>query len=374
MFQRLKDLITQHQQIGIVVSPNPSFDDMAAGLGMYLALTQMGKNVAIVSPTDPTVAVSSLVGIDKVAKGFGAVSGGSNGDLVVSFPYREGEIEKVSYTVDNGQLNIVVKAGAQGLSFSQTDVRFQQGGASAGQLPPLLFYIGVADKNSVASVTGANPTGVTTVNIDNKPTNTGYGDVVHVSPKFTSVSEQVADFLTLLEPQIELDRDTAQNLLSGILASTSDFQNGQGSYLAFEMAGILMKKGAVRKVNGAVAQPAQPAMETSNYFPPAGQSPLGSASATQMPTPQPMANFFTPAPTMQNAQSVAQQPTFGGTQSQQAPSFQPAQEPVAQQPFGSTQGQGPTQPAQPFGQQQNPQQQPPADWLTPKVYKGSTVL
>lgn len=355
MFQRLKDLVTQHQSIGIIVPPNPTHDEMAAGLGMYLALKQMGKNVSVACPTDPTVAISSLVGIDKVQK---ALSG-AGGDLVVTFPYKEGEIEKVSYTVDNGQLNIVVKAGANGLSFNQSDVQFRQGGA----MPTLLFMMGVTDLNQILGVVNpAEMSGITVVNIDNKQTNTGFGDVVHVSPRFSSIAEMVADFLTLLEPQIELDVDTAQNLLSGILSANADFQNGQGSYLAFEMAGILMKKGAVRSINGTFANPTTTAMPTTNYFPTSNvanaQQPFDNAQGLQQPVQQPVVT----QPVIQ--QSAIQQPT--APSSQQFPpvqQFTPAQNPAVQ----------PVQPVIPQPQQLN-NQQPPADWLTPKVYKGSTVL
>ncbi len=134
-FQRIKDLILKHQDIGIVVGSNPGFDEMAAGLGLYLSIKQMGKNVVIACPTDPLVAVSSLVGIDKVQK----TLGGEGGDLTVSFPYQEGEIEKVSYTLDNGFLNIVVKAGERGLSFNQKDIQFKR----TGKNPSLLFFVGI---------------------------------------------------------------------------------------------------------------------------------------------------------------------------------------------------------------------------------------
>jgi len=336
LFQRLKELIESNQNIGVVVAPNPTFDGLAAGLGMYLSLTQMKKNVAIVCPTDATVGFSSLVGIDKLQKSFG---GGTGNDLIVSFPYKEGEIEKVSYNVDGGKLQIVVKAGPQGLSFNQSDVAFQHGGSGNGVMPSLVFFIGVADMQSLGF---QKPAGVTVVNIDNRSNNTKYGDVVHVDSKFTSLSEEVADFLTLLEPQIELDKDTSQNLLSGILSATNDFQNGAGSYLAFEMAGILMKKGAVRSATGRYANPTTPVMPSANYFPPAGQSPMGGAATNPVEAPfQPM-------------QPIAQ------------PVVEPQPAPVA-----------PMQPVQPQpvqSVQDTQNTQPPADWLAPKVYKGSTVL
>jgi len=365
MFQRLKDLVTQHQNIGVIVAPNPTLDEMAAGLGMYLVLKQMSKDASIACPTDATVAISSLVGIDKVQKSFGNGQGGqgSNGDLVVTFPYREGEIEKVSYTVDNGKLNIVVKAGAQGLSFNQSAVQYQQSslGTPSGSMPSLLFLIGVADPASVTSIIPQNTNGITVVNIDNKPQNTGYGDVVHVSPKFSSVSEEIADFVTLLEPQIELDVDTSQNLLSGILSATNNFQNGQGSYLSFEMAGILMKKGAVRNVAGSVAQPTTPPMATSSYFPP--QQPQQPVMPPMQS--QPMMPPVQQAPVQQPYQQQAQQPVM-------PPMQQPVQQPAYQQPMA--QQPQPVQQPQQAAQDQQPNDEPPADWLTPKVYKGSTVL
>lgn len=354
LFQRLKELIEGNQAIGIVLPANPAFDTAAAGLGMYLSLVQMKKSASIVCPTDVTVGVSSLVGVDKIQKSFG----GGSGDLVVSFPYKDGEIEKVSYNVDGGKLQIVVKAGAQGLSFSQSDVTFQQGGNGAA--PSLLFFIGVADMQAAGYT---KTPGTTVVNIDNKSNNTKYGDVVHVDGRFSSISEEVADFLTLLEPQIELDVDTSQNLLSGILSATNDFQNGQGSYLAFEMAGILMKKGATRSGTPA----AQVSMPAANYFPPAPNA--AGQPAQQPPAQAPQAPVFEQS--AQSAQSAPVIPTpnlgsmFGTSTPVTDVQSGTMQSPTSPAPIQQV----PVQPVQP---QQNAQ--PPADWLTPKVYKGSTVV
>jgi len=316
-FQRIKDLVLKHQEIGVIIAPNPTLDEMAAGLGMFLSLKLMGKQVAIATPSLPTVALSSLVGIDKVQQSLGA---GVGGDLTVSFPYKEGEIEKVSYTLENGFLNIQVKAGEKGLSFAHQDVQFKR----AGKTPSLLFFVGVAHLSDVASIyTAGTPADI--VNIDNKTDNEKYGNVVVVDQKWSSVSEQVADFVTLLEPQIELDADTAQNLLDGIIFATNDFTSSRTSYLAFEVSGILMKKGATRqKANavrqGSTAHGVNPS--TSEFFPQVA------------PQPQP----------------VVSQPV------------QPAWQPPIQQPVVNQQ---PTE---------QPKQTPPPDWLTPKVYKGSTIL
>src|SRR5258706_396295 len=134
--QRVKELIAKNDKIGILVGKNPSLDQMAAALALHLGLKQLGKTSAIACPSESIVANSSLVGIDKVKTELS----GEGGDLVVSFPYREGEIEKVSYTLENGYLNIVVKATEEGLSFEQQDVLFKR----SGGVPSLLFIVGTA--------------------------------------------------------------------------------------------------------------------------------------------------------------------------------------------------------------------------------------
>jgi hypothetical protein len=349
-FSKIKDLILKNQDVAVIVGQNPSLDEMAAGLGMYLVLAQMGKNATIASSTNPTVALSSLVGIDKVQRNVGV--SGDTGDLTVSFPYREGEIDKVSYTLDNGFLNIVVKAGEKGLSFQQSDVTFKRD----GKAPTLVFFIGVPRLADVSSI--YTPSAETTiVNIDNKPENEKYGTIAVTDTKWSSVSEQVADFVTLLEPQIELDADTAQNLLDGIDFATEDFTSPRTSYLAFEVAGILMKKGATRQKAQNIAQNSKGAntMPNANQFFP--------------PQPQP----FVPQPTSFQPQA----PTFQAPVNQQMPQPRPMPTQQPQNPWQpSPVPQQPVEEPQPFVPQpvQTSAPKAPPDWLTPKVYKGSSIL
>src|SRR5581483_3466236 len=136
ILQKLKDAIAKSNSIGIAVGSNPTLDEMGAALSIYLLLRNANKQVSIASPTDPIVEVSSLVGIDRVQRNFG----GDAGDLVVSFPYKEGEIEKVSYTLENNFLNIIVKSSEQGLTFDERDVKYTRGSGNID----LLIVVGAA--------------------------------------------------------------------------------------------------------------------------------------------------------------------------------------------------------------------------------------
>lgn len=238
VFQKITELLSTSRNIAIAVAKNPSIDEMAAGLSLFLALESSKKPVSIATPEDPLVEVSTLVGVDRVKKEFTS----SDGDLTVSFPYREGEIDKVSYTLEDGSLNIVVKAGEIGLSFDQKDVRYKRSQAS----PDLLFVIGsprVSDLGKLFDATALKDT--TVVNIDNKSENQGFGDIVYVNPKASSVSELMANLLISLN--FPLDIDISQNLLDGISFATNNFSDPKTSAVAFETIAVLLRNGAERQ-------------------------------------------------------------------------------------------------------------------------------
>lgn len=239
---KLKELLASNEKIAILVGKNPSVDEMGAALALYLSLQASNKDVTIACPTEPLVEVSSLVGIDKVKTSLTTDSA----DLVVSFPYKEGEIEKVSYTLEDGYLNIIVKAGNAGLSFSENEVSYKRGGGT--NFAGLLFVVGTARLSDLGNLFSPETLkDATVVNIDNKTDNQGFGDLVLVSPRFSSVCEQMANLINFLG--LPLDIDSAQNLLSGIEFATDNFQKPTTSFLAFEMAGLLLKKGAARKTS-----------------------------------------------------------------------------------------------------------------------------
>lgn len=331
--QKLKEAITKSNSIGIAVGANPSLDQMAAALSLYLLLQQTQKKVTVASPTNPIVEISSLVGINKVQNSFG----GDAGDLVVSFPYVEGEIEKVSYTLEEGFLNIIVKASEQGLSFDEKDVRYTRGSGNVD----LLFVIGTARLSDLGTLFDTEKFRNTRViNIDNNEANQRFGDIVLVSPQVSSLSEQIADIALLLGFQV--DRDAAQNLLSGITHATKNFQDPATSSLAFEMASLLMKKGAIR-----VRSNVPPRTERSDVREDRPQNPAYTQRlqqarqqhSQQSPQPQQSRNEDRP-------RSVSNQHSD--------------QRPPRDQRDQDTRG------------DQSGDEKPPVDWLSPKVYKGSS--
>ena len=319
--QKLKDAIAKSNSIGIAVGQNPSIDEMGGALSFYLLLRNANKKVSIASPTDPIVEISSLVGIDRVQRHFG----GNAGDLVVSFPYKEGEIERVSYTLENNLLNIIVKASEQGLSFEEQDVRYTRGSGSID----LLIVVGAPSLDQIGDIVDSQKLRDTSIiNIDNSPNNQGYGDVVLINPQASSLSEHVADIALTLGFNIE--QDAAQNLLSGIMSATHNFQDPRTSSLAFEVSAFLMKQGAHRTDSQYPSRPQSPQMNNTQPTP-----------QVRQPIQRPQAEE-----SIQQPQSVQQPPRS------------------AAMPENFDQGE----------QAEEQNEKPPLDWLTPKVYKGSSEV
>ena len=328
-YSKLTELLGKSKSIGIVTPKDPNLDQMGAALALYLALEGSNRDVIVATPSAPLVEVSTLVGIDKVKTSIS----GRIGDLIVSFPYREGDVDKVSYTLEGDLLNIVVKGGEDGLSFNEKDVKFTRPKVS----PDLLFIIGasrISDLGKLFDPTELKDT--TVVNIDNSSENQGFGDVVMVSTKLSSLSEQIANLIFNLN--LKIDIDIAQNLLWGIDFATSSFSSPRTSPLAFEMAGELMKLGAVREQN--------PVLRTAFTH---------SASSVQAPGIH---------STDVSGQARPVQDTMRPIQ--QNPAIQNIQEQVNTLKKTTIEDQG--------SAEKQSTLEAPDDWLAPKIYKGSTAI
>lgn len=235
----LRDFLDREQEVGIVIGNHQNLDTYASALSLYLSLTQAGKKVQIVSKKNPTVEVSSLVGIDRVKESFV----GNTGKLVVALPYIKGEVEKVLFTEAPETINFHLTA-AEGRSITPFDLKdvklMWEGGA-----PAAIITLGVGTVDELAGVVDTNTAKI--VNIDNFSGNTRFGEVVMVDEGFSSLSEVVGKIIKDLA--LPTDLDIAQNIMDGVLFSTRNFTKPNTSPLAFEAVSNSMYQGAQRKAD-----------------------------------------------------------------------------------------------------------------------------
>jgi hypothetical protein len=233
--EKIRDLIESSDSIGIVVSENQDIDSVGAALGLYLILVAAGKKVQIVSKKNPEVSVSNLVGVDKISKSFS----GTTKILTISVPYREGEIEKVSYNIEDTRLNVNLFAESSGITFNESDVQYIRKGSA----PSTIITVGIANEAELGGL--VDLTGVKTIHLDKNPMNSMFGDASIIDPSFSSLSEIAAQII--IELNLGYDPDALQNLLDGMIYATDNFTSQNTSPYAFEAAGFLLANGAKRK-------------------------------------------------------------------------------------------------------------------------------
>ncbi len=210
----LKSLLDSAHSVALLLPQNPSFDVVAASLGLKLSLEQAGKVVTLASVEPLTVEFNRLVGVNTVTQTFG------KRDLVISFPGQTDLVDKVSYNVDHGELQLVVtpKAGTPGLDPSK--LRFIAGGP---QVDSVIFV-----NSSINDWSEAR-------------------DLLQNAKQYTlssnNVSQSVTMAITLM--QLPLGQDAASNLLAGLDQASNMYQIADAD--TFESAAILMRHGGHRQ-------------------------------------------------------------------------------------------------------------------------------
>lgn len=231
---KLRSLLSKEEKTSILVGKNPDLDSMAGALALYLTLLKAGKVVNITCPTEPLVEHSSLVGINKVSQKL--VSEG--GDMIIVLPYQKGKIDKISYNIEGDKIHLVVKAGEEGLGFTFNDINFSKsGGVNTGLVLLVAAPNPSEDLAPLFSEEAFSQAQVLSIG------KVGQGEFVDSTA--SSISEIVADILNKLSAPIDID--IAQNLMNGLTFSTNDFQSEKTTPLAFEMAALLLRYGAVRQ-------------------------------------------------------------------------------------------------------------------------------
>lgn len=231
-------------------------------------------------------------------------------NFVISLDYAEGSIEKVSYNIEGDKFNLVVEPRPGFEPFSQNKVHYSYQGASAD----LIFAVDTIHLGGLKKLYEEEKdlyASKPVVNIDHHGSNANYGQINIVDPNASSTAELIARVLSGLG--VKLTVDIATNLLNAVYGATNNFQNANVTPSAFELAAVCMKGGGKRftdKIEGPEEIVQAPVVST----------PVVNTVVTEK----------------QKSVVVEQQvPTTGTTQ---------------------------------------PQQQAPADWLKPKIFKSSTQV
>lgn len=264
--------ILSNSQAGVIALPtSPTPDAVAAACAMYLGLSQAGKNISIACQTPVQ---SALTASDKIVQSIAT----AGNDLVISFPYVEGTVDKVDYDIHDGRFDIIVSPRP---GSDKVDPKSVQYGYVGGKVDfivtfdaPSLRVLGDLYEQHQDVFKSAK-----LIVIDRHITNTFYGAANLVNRTVSSLSELTLGILHAMN--IQIDGQIATNLYAGIMAATSNFSSPTVNVGTFEASAFLLKQGA-QKPGTEKAQETKQSQEARGMVntPPQQQPPR------QMPTMQ----------------------------------------------------------------------------------------
>lgn len=215
---------SQSNSIAIFLPANPNFDVTASALSLKLSLEASGKTVSLICVTPMTVEVNRLVGVDTISHSFG----GRN--LVISFPGQTEMVDKVSYNVDNGELQLVITPKAEAPAFDPARLKFISGGVKAD----LVILVGVRDLSQLGNIYDEIKDQLVNLKL------------VYLNEDFDYAAVCLSEIMgNLLKNQaLPVSSDTATNLMQGLSHGSKNFSSPKLTKLTFELAAWLMGQGA----------------------------------------------------------------------------------------------------------------------------------
>ncbi|KKR86459.1 MAG: Phosphoesterase RecJ domain protein [Candidatus Woesebacteria bacterium GW2011_GWB1_41_10] len=234
MNESFSSLIDSASSILILLPNKPYFDQVAAGLSLYLSLRDK-KSTAVSCPSPMTVGFNRLIGVNKISSELGSKN------LLITFPnYDAGNIEKVSYDIENGEFKLTV-VPKDGFNAPQKE---QIGVNHSGISADLIILIGGANESHFPALSQKDFEGARIAHIGTRTLTSERGVMSFARPG-SSVSELIASLIK--ENELPMDVDTATNLVMGIEDGSSNFTSSEVIPETFEMFAHLLRSGGQRQ-------------------------------------------------------------------------------------------------------------------------------
>lgn len=332
----LKKLLPSAKNILIALPTDANIDKLASGLALFLVLSSAGKKITVVSSDTIKVGQAHLFGVDHIQNQIRQTEGGNltlTLEGVASSDNTIPALEKLDWFAKDGNLNLVFHVAA-GQTFQPAKIVPKSQGSGFD----LIFTLGAPNLNVLGSIYTQNQqvfSGAHIVNVDSNASNTGFGQTNVNDGASSSVSEIMVSLIADLG--LVLDGDAASNLLAGIFEATASLTDPKTNAETY-MAVVSCLRVGGKKPNVAMGTQAQqvPALQ------PNIADLLPKQNLSQAPS---LAEFTTPPVVSIGDNHIS-------AVSAQAPQPSPEERPLEEGVVSET--------VEP-------------DWLTPKIFKGSSL-
>lgn len=272
----LKNLLPTAKNILIALPIGADADKLAAALALFLTLEATGKEASIVSEDNIKVYQANLYGVDHIQKTLPSTEGGNltiTLEGVAASDNTVPALEKLDWFAENNNLNLVFHV-LSGQTFQPAKIvpHYQGSGFN------LIFVVGAVNLNALGNLYSQNQqafSGTHIVNIDTQSANTSFGQTNIVDSNAASISEVMAN--VLIDLGYSLDADTASNILAGIFESTNNLTNTKVNADTYTVVANCLRVGGRKPIVNVTSfasqpkvvqpQPTQPAYDWSALMP-----------------------------------------------------------------------------------------------------------
>ena len=245
---------SQSNRISILLPPTPSFDSVASALALKLSLELAGKQISVHCQSPMTVDFNRLVGINTI--------GGALGDrnLVITFPGQTELVDKVSYNMDTGELQLVVVPKPDCI-IDPSKLKIVSGTV-------------ISDLNILMGITDLSELSQTESLVNQK--------LVYFNGSLDPIASCLSEITSELirSQNMVINSDIATNLMQGLTKGTFGFTSNKVTKNTFDIASWLMENGSRH----------QDEIQASSF--PAGSIP--SQPTTPDPSPNPDPDWYEP--------------------------------------------------------------------------------
>lgn len=230
--QQAVERLKQANNVLVTVSNNPSVDQLAACIGLTLALNKLGKHATAVFSGAVPSTIEFLQPEKTIEKNTDSLR-----DFIIALD--KAKADKLRYKVEDKFVKIFITPYKT--SLSEKDLEFSQGDFNV----EVVVALGVHQREELDQTITAHGRilhDATVISVNNQNTSQ-LGAINWVETGASSLSELLVGLTESLQPGV-LDAQMATAFLTGIVAETERFSNTKTSAVTMGIASQLMRAGA----------------------------------------------------------------------------------------------------------------------------------
>lgn len=234
---RFQQILEDTKSALIVLPENPSFDAVASGLSLAVALKKQSVSATVSCPSPMIVEFNRLIDVDKIREDLG-----ENNLTVTLENYPPDDVERVTCGIENNKFALVVfpKPGCKAPAENQVELSYTDVASD------LVIVVGANYPDNLGPFVQKKEifeTGKLTL-LSNTPLQGWPKSVELIDTSVSSISEVAHGVIE--QTGLEINPDVATNLFLGIEAGTRNFTNPNVSADTFMKVSKLLKNGAQR--------------------------------------------------------------------------------------------------------------------------------